>query len=292
MATFANQLQQSTSEIHTYTIDYTNDLPSGGTVTAGTATHTPPSGSASTVTTSVSSPYIYATLPAQSVTGVHYVDVVATFSDNDTSAVRIPINVVYPSTAARSGMLYLVDELRILTEASANDYSIGGTPFWTDVQLQNILDQHRDDIIFQQLDIYPVQIAGGSLSYQDYRTPYNWLEETTGGTSILYIQDGTGTTIGTANYTADVRRGQFQFSSDQGGSTYYLTGRTYDINAAAADVWRRKAAHYAPTSFDFSTDNHSIKRSAVYDHCIHMAEYFENQGGQSIESVMMYRSDM
>lgn len=59
MALFATNQTQATGEIRTYTIDYTDDLPTGGTVSSGTATHTPPSGSASTVTVSVSSPYVY-----------------------------------------------------------------------------------------------------------------------------------------------------------------------------------------------------------------------------------------
>jgi hypothetical protein len=140
--------------------------------------------------------------------------------------------------------------------------------------------------------MYPVQIAGGSLSYQDYRSSFGYLEATTGGTAILYLQDSTGATIGTANYTPDYRRGQFQFSANQAGSVYYLTGRSYDLNAAAADVWRRKAAHVAPTSFDFSTDNHSINRSQVYKHSLEMADYFEGKSSNSVTSVQSFRSDV
>lgn len=292
MATYASQLQQSTTEVKTYTIDFTNDLPSGGSVTAGTATHTPPSGSAGTVTVSVTSPYVYATLPAQSVTGVHYIDVLATFSDSDKSAVRVPINVVYPTATARSGMTTLISELRGMTEAGPADYTIAGVPYWSDAQMQDILDIHRTDIIFEELTPYPYQIAGGSISYQEYRSGYGYLEATTGGTSILYLQEGTGSTIGSANYTTDARRGVFVFSADQEGTAYYLTGRSYDLQASAADMWRRKAAHYAPTSFNFSTDNHSVSKEQVYSHCIQMAEYFEGKGGQSIVEVQLIRGDM
>jgi hypothetical protein len=139
--------------------------------------------------------------------------------------------------------------------------------------------------------MYPVQLSGGSSGYYDYRSSYGFLEATTGGTAILYLQDGTGATIGSANYTPDYRRGQFQFSADQVGSVYYLTGRSYDLNASAAEIWRKKAAHYAPTSFNFSTDNHSVSRSQVYEHCIDMAAHFENQGGNSLEVVSMFRGD-
>lgn len=292
MATYANELQQSTSEIRTYTIDYTNDLPTSGTVTAGTATHTPPSGSASAPTVSVTSPYVYVTLPAQSVTGVHYLDVLATFSDSDKSAVRIPINVVYPAPTARVGMANLITEVRGMTEASGGDYAIAGVPYWSDAQLQDILDINRTDIIFDQLQMYPNQIAGGSLSWTDYRSGYGYYEATTGGTTIFYVQDSTGAAVGTASYTPDYRRGRVVFGSNQAGTVYYLTGRSYDLEAAAADVWRRKAAHYAPTSFDFSTDNHSVTRSQVYKHCLDMAGYFEGKSASAVETVQMFRSDM
>jgi hypothetical protein len=158
------------------------------------------------------------------------------------------------------------------------DYTVNNKSYWIDDDLQNILDDHRKDIVFEQLQMYPVQVAGGSLSYKDYRSSQGFFEETTGGTAVFYVQDSTGATIGTSTYTPNYRRGQIQFGSDQSGSVYYLTGSVYDLNAAAADVWRRKAAHLASVSFDFSTDNHSISRSQVYKH--------------SLETVQSFRSDV
>lgn len=193
---------------------------------------------------------------------------------------------------ARSGMSTLITELRSLTEAGTADYTIASTAYWSDDQLQDILDLNRRDVIFEQLRMYPVQIAGGSISYLDYRSAYGYYEATTGGTAILYLQDSTGAVIGTANYTTDARRGQFQFSANQAGSVYYLTGRSYDLNSAAAEIWRRKAAHYAPTSFDFQTDNHSISRSQVYQHCKEMADYFSGVSSESVQTVQMFRSDV
>lgn len=193
---------------------------------------------------------------------------------------------------ARTGLAGLIVELRQMTESAAGDYSINNKSYWNDEDLQNILDIHRRDIIFEQLQMYPVPIAGGSISYLDYRSSYGYYEETTGGTAIFYVQDSTGATIGSSTYTPSYRRGQIQFSSNQSGSVYYLTGRSYDLNAAAADVWRRKAAHVAPTSFDFSTDNHSVNRSQVYKHSLEMADYFEGKSIESVTSVQSFRGDI
>jgi hypothetical protein len=291
MATFADQLQQTTTEIHTYTVDYTNDLPTGGTVTGGTATHTPPSGAASTITVSVASPYVYATVPALSLVGTHFVDVLATFNNGDKSAVRLPINIVYPAPAARVGLAALIAELRGMAEASAADYQIAGVPYWSDLQLQDILDLHRLDVIFEELQVVPTRGAGGALVYQDYRSAFGFYEATTGGTAIFTVQDATGAVVASTGYTPDYRRGQVQFSADQAGAIYYLTGRSYDLDAAAADVWRRKASHYA-NSFDFSTDNHSVSRSQVYAHCLEMAKHYEGKSASAVEVVQMLRGDV
>lgn len=193
---------------------------------------------------------------------------------------------------ARVGMTALIEELRSLTEAGTSEYTLGTTVYWSDNALQDIMDLHRLDVRFSQLQAQPDHVSGGSLVYYDYKSEYGYLEATTGGTSIAYLQDSTGATLGTALWSADYRRGLFTFVNTTNGTVVYLTGRSYDINAAAADVWRRKAAHYAPSSFNFSTDNHSISRAQVYDHAMEMVSFFENISGDGLNVVQRYRSDM
>jgi hypothetical protein len=192
----------------------------------------------------------------------------------------------------RTGMSNLITELRGMTEAGTADYSVTSSTYWSDVHLQDALDDHRKDIIFEPLQMYPVTVSSGSSSYKDYRASMGMFEATTGGTDIFYVQDSSGSVAGSANYTPDYRRGQIQFTNDQRGTVYYLTARSYDLNSAAADVWRKKAAHVAPTSFDFSTDNHSINRSQVYTHCLEMADFFESKSNNSVTSVQSWRSDV
>lgn len=194
--------------------------------------------------------------------------------------------------SARTGMTNIITELRGMTEAGNDDYSVVSISYWSDNHLQDVLDLHRNDIIFEQLKNYPTYVSAGSLLYQDYRSAYGFYEATTGGTAIFYVQDSTGAIKGTADYTIDYRRGRILFNTTQAGTVYYLTGRSYDLNAAAAEVWRCKAAHYAPTAFDFSTDNHTISRSQVYQHCLEMADYFDGKSASAIETVPMFRSDV
>lgn len=95
MATQVGPFLQSMAEIRTHVIDYTDDLLAGVTVSSASGTHTPPSGSAASVTISASSPYVNATLGPLAVTGIHLLDVTATLSDGEKSAVRVMLKVDY-----------------------------------------------------------------------------------------------------------------------------------------------------------------------------------------------------
>jgi hypothetical protein len=50
---------------------------------------------------------------------------------------------------------------------------------------------------------------------------------------------------------------------------------TYDLNAAAASLWRRKQAQMA-TAFDFSADGGDFKRSQAFDMAGKMARYYQS----------------
>ena len=114
------------------------------------------------------------------------------------------------------------------------------------------------------------------------------IEQTTGGTAIFTIEDADGDKQGTANWSADYERGVITFTQDQGGTAYWVTGRTYDLNATAASIWRQKAAN-AAKYFDFSTDNHSVKKSQFKDNCLEMASYYEAFAVPNV--IQVYRED-
>ena len=86
---------QSTVAKLPWPLDFTNSLLSGVTVSSAVATHTPPSGAATTPTIQVTSPYVYVTVGPLTVTGVHYIDVVATFSDEHIDDIRLIFQVDY-----------------------------------------------------------------------------------------------------------------------------------------------------------------------------------------------------
>jgi hypothetical protein len=288
MATFKlASVEQSTPEIRTWVVDFTDDLLTGVTVASGTAYHTPPSGTAGSVTCVVATPKINATLGPLSVKGMHYLEVRATLSDGEISSVTISIPVGYTSTAARASMLDLIDTVRGLADVGPADFKIGATTYWNDAQIQQALDRNRIDIYQEELEPWPVLGTANEYEYYEYRARLGNLES---GTVYFNVQQLNG---GTAPaYTADYAAGIVTFTADTEGTAYMLTARSYDLNAAAADIWRGKAAN-AAKYFDFQTDNHRVSKSQLYKQFMDMAAYYQGQSQtQSFSVTTINRSDI
>lgn len=197
--------------------------------------------------------------------------------------------------AARSTMYSLIRRVRDLTTAGVADYSVGAVTYWSDDQIQDALDRNRLDVIDEPLSPLSTVNAGGTTEYKHYQSQYpNW-EQTSGGTAVYVLRDGTGVRVGTASYTPDYERGRIEFASSvTGGSVLYLSGQVYDVYAAAGDVWRQKAAHVAER-FDFSADGASFKASQLIAQYERMARSMEGKasfGESGVKTVSMYRDDV
>lgn len=193
---------------------------------------------------------------------------------------------------ARTGLNDLILQLRGMVNAGTADYAIGTANYWDGDHLQEVLDRHRQEVYHEQLTLVPKYTAGGSVNYFDYQSSFRNFEQTTGGTAVFVVEDSTGADSGTANWSADYARGLISFTSNQAGTVYYLTGRSYNLNGAAADIWRMKAAAVAD-QFDFSTDNHSMSRSQRIKNYLNMAAMYEAKAGLTGENVItLYRSDV
>ena len=186
---------------------------------------------------------------------------------------------------ARAGMSDLIAELRGMTDAGTADYTVGTVSYWSDDHLQTELDYHRNEFKHILIESNPTVIAANALEYKEFILSYQNIESGT----VFYIQDADGGTLGTALYALDAQRGVVTFAADTAGSILYATGRAYNMNGAAADVWRKKAAN-ASRMYDFSTDNHSMKRSQYMQHCRQMAEIYDMQLG--VQTADLIRSDL
>lgn len=189
----------------------------------------------------------------------------------------------------RSTMFDLVNIVRGMTDTQEAQYTIGVQSYWTQDHIQTALDRYRKDIRHEQL--YPIDTwpGGGSVHWLEYQSRYRNYEATSGGTAVFEIEDGTGANVGTASYSVDYTRGRVTFTANTQGTVYYLTGRSYDINATAADIWRQKAAHYA-AAYDIRTDNHGFTRSQLMKQALQMADMYDQMGEPQV--VTLTRSDV
>lgn len=186
---------------------------------------------------------------------------------------------------ARAGMSDLITELRGMCDAGTADFAIGTASYWSDDHLQSALDLHRMDVNHEYIEPTSTVNTSNQTVYKDFYTPFRNLESGT----VTFIQDLNGAAVGTADYTIDYFNGKITFTNDTAGSVLHLTTRVYDLNMTAADIWRRKAAN-AAKMFDFSTDNHSVKRSQFMANCNAMAASFASQAG--IQTADLVRTDL
>jgi len=193
---------------------------------------------------------------------------------------------------ARTTMSDLITQVRTRINADTADYTIGTANYWDADQIEGVLDRHRLEV--WQASVAPLESydGGGTVQYLDYPLGHEFLEQTDAGTAVFFLEAGDHTKIGTANYSVDYDRGWVSFTADQKGSAYFLTARSYDLNGAAAEIWRQKAARFAE-SFDFSTDNMRVAHSQKLKHANMMADTFDKlstRGGFSVST--MIRSDV
>lgn len=186
---------------------------------------------------------------------------------------------------ARTTMSDLITTLRGMTNAGTADYTIGTVTYWTDDQMQSALDRYRLDVV--RLSVSPaVEYDGGTVVYTRYATGVMYWE----GSTAFELQDSTGNAVGTALYTFDAERGVITFSATTTGVDYYACGAVYDMDAAAADVWEKKAAQAADL-FNFSTDNHSIQRGAIIQNYLRMASQYRARSKYASNTISIERGD-
>ncbi len=175
---------------------------------------------------------------------------------------------------ARTGMSDLIAQVRTLTNAGTAEAVVAGVTYWTDDQIQSLLDRTRQDRTGVLLR-YEVDMEGGSAVYKRYFIPAQYVERATTGADAFSVLDAAGTAAGTAGYTVNYDAQTITFGVNQSGTVWYLNYREFNPYRAAAEVMESKAGHVAGR-FDVKTDNHDLKRSQVYAQYMGMAKHFRN----------------
>lgn len=190
--------------------------------------------------------------------------------------------------AARTGMANLILRLRSMTKTAAADYTVNSVAYWTDDQLEDVLDECVTRIEQKELTAI-AEYAAGETVFLDYPIGYKDLEENTSDAAYWTLVDSTGTAVADGDYEVDYIGGVIRFDADTAGAVYFLKARSYDLNSAAAKVWRRKAAHFSDR-FNWQSDGQSFSREKLYTQAVEMAEQFEGAAG--IVEIKMFRGDL
>lgn len=192
--------------------------------------------------------------------------------------------------AARLGMSELITELRTLTAAGTADYSLAGSVYFSDEYLQGVLDKNRVDFRREALMTEPTY-DNGTTRYYDFYFKRRNVEGTASGTPAWRVENAAGSVVaaGTALYSVNMDAGVITFVADQGGTPYYLSGREYDLNRAAAVIWDKKAADVWD-AFDLKTDNHDMTRSQKYKHATDQAAKYRAMAKPRVSRLV--RSDV
>lgn len=190
---------------------------------------------------------------------------------------------------ARTGMQTLIDTVRGYANAAPDEWEVSTDTslieYWSDEEIQRVLDRHKQEYIHEPMDAQPTY-ESGSIVFKQYLLGVGNVES---GTAVFKIEDTAGTVTG---YTVDYTRGIATFSTDQNGKAFYWSGFAYDLDAAAADIWRMKAAH-ATELVDFSTDGHSVKRSQQAQQYLTMAGYYQQRSAsEGIMTAKIVRDDL
>lgn len=170
--------------------------------------------------------------------------------------------------AARPGMTKLIQELRRRTDTSEDQTTINGVSYWTDDQLQDILDLYSRDVLDVALVPVPLYEAGVLVTKRFY-VPNNVGQFIEDDPSVLQIVDNFGNEA--TGYTFDVVRRLVLFDSDAGHTPYYLRARTFDMIEAAATVWLEKAGHRA-SLIDWRAGGQTLSEDQEYQHCLQQYE--------------------
>jgi hypothetical protein len=191
--------------------------------------------------------------------------------------------------AVRTGMQSLISTVRGYANAGTAEWTVttdtGILTYWSDQELQNALDRHKVEYIhapMQSVQSY----SGGSVVYLQYRTNVPDIES---GTAVFKVEDVSGTVTPAS---VDYARGVATFATDQAGKALYWSGYAYDLNAAAADIWRVKASHAAEL-VDWSTDGHNVKRSQQVKAFQEMAAFYQARSGtEGVTTAKIVRDDL
>jgi len=165
----------------------------------------------------------------------------------------------------RTGMASLILELRSLGQAGISEFVLDTTTYWSDAQLQSMLD------VWQTRN-YKVPLEYITNSGVDYRLPIARIERA-GTDSGFAVLDSAGVVVSPTLYAVNYDARVVTFTTAQNGAYYSLNYRSYTVSNAVADVWGIKASYYAD-SVTWASDNHRVELGELHENALAMESKF------------------
>jgi hypothetical protein len=179
-------------------------------------------------------------------------------------------------------MAYLISRVRDLIGDAAGENQV-----FSDQEIQDTLDTRRRRVDAQYLSPVSSVADGGSVSYLSYIAATGYWEDDVilqNGSYGIFADDSTPVALS----TSDLLTGQWTFSGTQ-SPPVMLTGKTYDIFAAAADtleMWLAKIK----LDYDFLSSGRTFKRSQQIEGIERLIRLY--RGRSWVTTSHMVRTDM
>lgn len=146
----------------------------------------------------------------------------------------------------------------------------GAEAIWTDNEIQEWLDAHRLDVTMLPLTAVWSLVGGVAVALDYYATDGHWADD-----ALLYDSSGAALTA----ESADLLVGRWTFAAHT--QQVYLTGKSYDPYAAAADALEAMAAQVA-LAYDFSADGASFHRSQQGEALLRLARQYRGRSRPAV----------
>lgn len=176
---------------------------------------------------------------------------------------------------SRSSMAALITRVRDLI----NDNNPPGSSTWSDDQIQDVLDESREDLVNFKLIERPTY-SGSTIQFLDYYSDSgNWETD--------FVIKQRLVTVVTPS-VSEVIPGHFQFATNT-WPPCYITGKRYDCFRAAADLLERWAAKWV-LSVDIVVNAQQFRQSQAAMALQKLAQTYRKK--QRPRSMPIIRSDL
>ena len=204
---------------------------------------------------------------------------------------------------AQLNRVNLLTDLRRMTDTAVGAYTVNSVSYWTDDQLEEIMQGFAVDYDTVPLMSIP-QYYNGTWEHRKYRIPKSlpvWLEyftpaQLTANQALaaedqldedvsFYVVDVEGVVVDSSTYTYHKGRRTIEFAADTNVTQYYLRVIGYNLNEIAAQVWYDKAAHRVEL-VDWRGGDHQVKEDQEWKHCMEMAQHYSRYSGMRVTTLI------